>query len=110
MLTNRLNQDVTHWPVTGTDAYGGFTFGTPVLLRGRWEQKQELFITPDIEEVLSTAICYLNTDINVGDYLAEGDLTATADPTTIHGSAYRVRNYSKVTDLRALNALRKAWL
>ena len=110
MLTRRLNQEVTHWPLTGSDAYGGFTFGEPQLLSGRWEEKQELFITPDNEEVLSMSICYLMDDIDTGDFLAEGDHTTVLDPGTLHGTAYRVRNYSKVTDLRALNALRKAWL
>ena len=92
-----------------SDGYGGFTFDTPVKLAGRWEDKQELFLTPDLEEVLSQAICYLNIDIAPGDYLAEGDLTATSDPTTLSG-AHRVRNYNKITNLRAVIALRKAWL
>ena len=104
-----LNQDVTHWPVTGNDGYGGFTFGTPVKLDGRWEEKAELFITPDNEEVHSKVVAYLDTDIANGDYLAEGDQTATADPGTLN-DAFRVRNYGKVTDLRNLNSLRKAWL
>ncbi len=109
-FTKNLRQDVTHWPITGSDGYGGFTYGTPVRLDGRWEEKQELFLNADLEEVLSNAICYLNIDISPGDYLALGDFATTpiADPTTISG--FRIRNYSKVTDLRALNALRKAWL
>ena len=103
-----LKQDVTHWPVTGTDGYGGFTFGTPVLLKGRWEEKQELFINQDAEEALSQVICYLNTDITPGDFVALGDLTAELDPTATTG--FRVRNYGKVTDLSALQSLRKLWL
>jgi hypothetical protein len=109
-FAKNLQQDVTHWPLTGSDGYGGFTYGTPIKLAGRWEEKQELFLTPDGEEKLSQAICYLNTDVSAGDYLALGDFATTpiADPTTTSG--FRARNYSKVTDLRALNALRKVWL
>lgn len=108
-LARRLNQEITHWPVTDSDGYGGFVFGTPVCLEGRWEEKNELFVTPDLEEVASMAIAYLEDDIAVGDYLALGDLTATADPTTLD-DAHRIRNYGKVTDLRAILALRKAWM
>lgn len=109
-FTRNLTQDVTHWTLTGSDTYGGFTYSSPVRLDGRWEEKQELFIDENMEQVLSNAIAYLNTDIAPGDYLALGDHATTpiADPTTISG--YRVRNYGKVTDLKGLNALRKAWL
>ena len=109
-LLRKLREDVTHWPVTGTDGYGGFTYGTPISLKGRWEDKNELFVTPENEEVMSSAIVYLNTDISPGDYLAQGDHATVpiANPTTAGGR--RIRNYGKVTDLRAVVALRKAWL
>jgi len=107
-FARHLNQDVTHWSVSGTDGYGGFTFATPTLLQGRWEEKQELFINQDAEEVLSNAICYLNTDVVAGDYVALGDETAEADPTAVEG--FRVRSFGKITDLSALKALRKLWL
>lgn len=108
-----MNQEVTHWPVTGSDGYGGFTFGCPMLMKGRWEERTELFINIENESVLSRAIVYLLDDVSNGDYLALGDYAseevAVEDPGTLSG-AYRIRNYGKVTDLRALNALRKAWL
>jgi hypothetical protein len=111
-FARNLKQDVTHWPVTGTDGYGGFTFGAPVLLKGRWEDKQELFINQDSETVLSQAIAYFNTDLESGDYLALGDFAEIdvpiLDPSAL--DAFRIRNYSKVTDLGALVALRKVWL
>ncbi len=109
VLSRNLNQDVTHWPNTGSDGYGGFTFGTPVKVDGRWEDKAVLFVGPNNEEEVSEAVVLLVTDINVGDYLGEGDLTATADPTTIAGP-YRIRQRQKVTDLRNLEALRTAFL
>jgi hypothetical protein len=109
-LTRKMRQQVTHWPVTGSDGYGGFTFGTPVMHLGRWEEKNELFLTPDNEEVVSMAICYLNTDVSAGDYLAQGDHATipVADPLTV--DSHRIRNYGKSTDLRAVVALRKAWM
>lgn len=104
-----LKSPITYWPVTGSDTFGGFTFGTPLVLYGRWEDKQELFVDAEGEEVLSQAIVYLKDNIAPGDYLAEGDQTSTPSPDTLPG-AHRVRNYSRVTDLHSLNALRKAWL
>ncbi len=109
-LLRNLRESVTHWPLTGSDGYGGFTYGTPILLKGRWEDKNELFITPDNEEVVSAAIVYLNTDIAAGDYLAQGDHATIPVPNPVTVAGRRIRNYGKSTDLRGLVALRKAWL
>lgn len=109
MVTRHLREDVTHWPVIGSNGYGGFTFDPPVKLKGRWEDKAVLFRTLDNEEEVSNAILYLADDVAVGDYFGQGDLTATADPTDL-STTFRARGYNKVTDLRALQALRKVFL
>ncbi len=108
-VSRNLREDITHWPLTGTDGYGGFTYGAPVKLKGRWEDKTVLFLNDDNEEVVSAAIVYLENDIVSGDYLGQGDFTATADPTTIAGPR-RIRQRQKTTDLRNLLAIRKAFL
>ena len=108
-LSRKLNQDVTHWPITGSDGYGGFTFGDPDLLQGRWEDRTELFINADNETVQSRAVVYLLHDVANGDFLSQGDQRTVPNPGTLSG-AYRIRNYGKVTDLRAVQSLRKAWL
>lgn len=111
-LERNFRQDVTHWPVTGTDGFGGFAFAEPILLRGRWEEKSEVFINQDNESVLSKAIVYVNSDVTNGDFVALGDFATeevrVLDPTEV--SAFRIRNYGKITDLSALQALRKLWL
>lgn len=107
--TRNMNEDVTHWSVTGTDGYGGFTFGTPIKLSGRWEEKAELFLDINNEEVISSAIVFVSADVSIGDYLGQGDLTATSDPTTLSGP-HRIRQNSKISDLRNLSVLRKAFL
>ena len=108
VLTRLLREDVTHWPLTGSDGYGGFTYGTPVKVKGRWEEKAVLFINDDQEEKVSEAIVFLETDIAVGDYLGQGNFVATPDPTTIVGPK-RIRQRQKTTDLRNLLAIRKAF-
>lgn len=109
MVTRNLKEDVTHWPVTGSDGYGGFTFGAPMKVKARWEEKAVLFLNAENEEEVSEAIVFLGVDIAVGDYLGQGDLTVTADPTTIAGP-FRIRQRQKTTDLRNLESLRKAFL
>ena len=102
-------QDITHWPTLTKDGLGGFTFAAPVLLKGRWEDKQELFRDKNGEEVLSEAWVYLETDIVIGDYIAENDQTGTPDPTTLQ-DAHQVRQFIKIPDLRQNDFERKAML
>ena len=102
-------QDITVWQPGVNDGVGGFTFPAPTLIKGRWEEKQELFKDPKGEEQMSEAIVYVDTDVSVGEYLAEGDQTGTADPTTL-SNAHRIRKYLKIPDLRQNNYERKAIL
>ncbi len=111
-FASRMLHDITHWPVTGTDGYGGFTFDTGVEVKGRWEDKGELFLDEDNEEQISNAIVYLEIDVAIGDFLAQGLHNAVADPTTLTGDnrSYRARMRNKTTDLRNLVSLRKVFL
>ena len=111
--TRHLREDVTHWPVTGSNGFGGFNFGAPVLLKGRWEEKAELFMDPNGEEVASTAIVYLSADTDVGDYICHGDYVTTpvADPTSLTTEVtHRIKQGHRTTDLRAVRAIRKVYL
>ena len=111
--TRNMHHDVTHWPITGTNGYGGFTFGTPVLVVCRWQDVAELFRDANNEEVISDAIVYMPVDVDIGDFLAQGDHTSptVTDPTTLTSPrAYRVRQRHRTTDLRNLVALRKVFL
>jgi hypothetical protein len=109
IASRNSKQDATHWVVTGSNGYGGFTFDTPVLVKCRWEDRTERFLNPQGDEVVSAAIVYPVEDVSVGDYMALGDLTATSDPITIAGT-YPVRRFSKNTNLRNLEVIRKVYL
>ncbi len=87
-----LTQTITRWVVTNTDV-SGFTFGSPTGLKGRWEDSHEVFSGPNNEELISKAVVALSADVNVGDYLFEGESVA-ADPTTLP-SAMRVQGFSR---------------
>ncbi len=112
MTHNRhFKQEVTFWAVTGSDGFGGFTYAAPVLLEGRWEEKNELFISFDREQEVSRSIVYVSADVDEGDFLALGDFVTVpiADPGTLD-VAFRVRMFGKVVDLRNVRTLRKVWL
>lgn len=108
-LERLMQDDVTHWPITGSDGFGGFTFGTVVKFKARWEDKNELFIDLNGEQVTSRAVVYIPDEVPVGDYLALGDKTAVSDPTTIDGP-FRVRAYQRSTDLSGLRSIMRAIL
>jgi len=108
-LQRNMHDDVTHWPFGGSDGFGGFTFGTPIKFKARWEDKNVLFLTLSGEEEVSNAVVYVPQSVDIGDYLGLGDLTASPDPTAISGPN-RVRGYNRSTDLRGLHEIMKAIL
>lgn len=99
---------VTHWPVTA-NSFSGFSFGTPASQRARWEDRAVQFRTPEGEESTSASVVFLSEDVAIGDYVALGDFTEVADPTTLKG-AFRVRQFSKVSNLRNITVERRAFL
>jgi hypothetical protein len=107
VLKRNLKQDATHWTVTPAD-FGGATYGSPIVLGCRWEDKAVLFRDAQGEEVTSDAVVYLAADVAVGDFLFLGVSVAT-DPTTLSGSR-RVRQFHRTPDLRAMSFERKAFL
>lgn len=113
MDTNRnLKQSVTWWAIA-PDGFGGDTFAAPVVIKCRWEEKQEVIAElsglPATKELMSKAVVFVDRDIKVGDYLCLGDKTPIANPTTVLG-ALKVQTYGFVTDLRNVSVLRKARL
>ena len=109
MLASNLKHTITHWPVTGSDGYGGFTFGAPTVFIGRWEDRAEQYKDDMNEEHISRAIIYMSGDVNVGDYLANGNYCNIAQPTDT-AISHRICQYHRTTDLRNLVSLRKVFL
>ena len=110
MLARNLLDTVTLWVSTGTDDYGGYTFAAPITICGRWEQVREKFVDESGDETVSLAAVHVDRDVTVEDWIALGDFTSTFDPTTLEGDAYRIRNYSSITNLRRSQVNRKIFL
>lgn len=114
MLTNGLKQTAVYWANPANDGYGGRTFDEAIEISVRWEEKQELFIDSNGQEVRSNAVVYVSQDLDMGGYLYLGeqsDLSSAenADPLIID-AAHEIRGWSKIPGCRAGNYMRKAWL
>lgn len=102
-------QDATWWSVT-PNGFGGDDFGTPALLKVRWEIRSETFVGQlDRKEFISSAVVFLGDDVSVGDFLCLDDHIGEADPTVLSG-AHKIQKFDKFTDLRSVSTIRRAIL
>ena len=102
-----LKQTATHWSPGVPDGYGGSTYGAPVSMVCKWEERAVLFRDDKGDETISKAVVFLPSDVGIGDYLFLGE-SVVADPTTI--DAHEVRQFSSIPDLRNAKQERKAYL
>jgi len=101
-------QDITYWSTT-LDGFNSYVFAAPVVIKGRWENKKIMIRNNKGDDAFSKAIVYVDTDVKLGDYIAEGDQTATPDPTTL-SDAHEVKQFDKTPSLRQFDYERKALL
>ena len=107
MSAARFPQQITYWAAT-PDGFGGNTFSDPQVIKGRWEDSVEETVDSAGNKIISRAIVYLATDIEVGGYLFLGNSTAN-DPTLI-ANTFPARRFDKIPDVRSASYLRKAVL
>lgn len=108
-ITRNLLQEGTYWPPTTNGEYGVSGYSAPVSVKMRWEDRIQKVMKPSGEEVMSQAVVYVDTDLQVGGYLAKGDQTAHASPYDFTG-ANEILSYKEVPDLRNLASERRAYL
>jgi hypothetical protein len=106
--TRNMNQLATYWPKTGTDVFGLPTFGAPVELLCRWQDRADLVRTPDGREVVSSSVIYPAQPLLVGGWLALGNHVA-ADPRAV-AEASEIISVGSSPDLASTTVLYKAWL
>ena len=85
MIPSILKQEVTYWTKNGQDKYTKPTFDAPVVVKGRWEDKENLLKTNGQVYVISTSTVYMKIALSVGDYVYEGKSVET-DPTKVLGA------------------------
>lgn len=106
--TRNMRQTATYWPPAGNDGFGGVTFGAPVEIKCRWQNKAELARDPDGEEFTSSAVVYPAQPLERQGWLYLGS-SVVADPRTVTG-AREIRQVGDSPNLRNTKTLNKVWL
>ena len=108
-----LKQMALYWDTPTPSGWGGDTWDDPVEINCRWEQKHEIFINAEGDEVRSQAVVYLDQDVDLGGYLMLGDLddisSSTESPDDVD-SAFEIRAFAKIPNIKGTKFVRKAWL
>jgi len=100
-------QEITWWARNATDKFGQYTYSAPVVIKGRWEEKNELFRNRAGDEEVSAAVVYVDRNIEVGDYLMLG-VSKSMNVTLV--DAQEVKKFMSTPDIRTLSNVRKAIL
>lgn len=110
-LSGSYNQLATYWAPEGVDGYGKLSFDDPILLMVRWEDRDDLIITSQDEQIPSKAVVYTQQSVALGGYLALGDYTDPGiDPETLD-EAHIIRMYKESPSVSiSSDVMRKATL
>lgn len=109
MRIGGLNQDITYWAPEAENQYGVKTHSTPILIKGRWENKTEQFNTVGGQVIDSQAIIYPDRDLVIDGFLALGDHTGVPEPTALPTAA-QIQAFEDMPDLRSCTKVRRAVL
>lgn len=114
ILVAGLKQRAVYWSSPVPDGVGGHTFDAPVVIKVRWEEKNEVFKNPSGKEEMSSGIVFSAIDLDLGGYLflgLLGDLDSNpVDPEKINDTA-EIRRFDKLPALRRKDEfLRKSFV
>jgi hypothetical protein len=95
-----FNQAITLWSKSTRDVYGQLSYGSPQALLGRWQDKAELIIGADGQEVKARSIVYLsgNIAINTDDKILIGT-SVSATPTTTANNVLMVEKMKSIDNV-----------
>lgn len=91
-LRRGLTQVATLWVVTGVDTFNQPAFADPVVIRCRWEDRNERMQSDDGEEFIARSRIFLEQEVKLGDYLAFGehvDVNPRSNPLAHRVMAFR---------------------
>lgn len=108
VYTRNFTQTLTYWPPSGNAAGGGVTYGAPVQIKARWQDKADLVRSADGQEVASSAIVYVDRALADKGYLYRG-ISASANPLTVPG-AREILARGSSPDLSGTVELLKVWM
>lgn len=103
IYTRNMTQDATYFPPDGQNFAGDLSYGAPVAVKVRWQDKADLFRDQQGREVVSSAVVYVAQAVEIGGKLGLGVMADPAD-------AREIRNVGESPGLRDQKTLVKAWL
>lgn len=89
---------ITYWTTGTKDKWGDETFSAPTSIKGRWENRVEQFIDFRGETVVSNAIVYLDSEVELDGWLYLGT-SASTTPKSVSG-AYSIRRLDRLGGFR----------
>ena len=133
VLEKAYVQTAVYWGNPVTDGLGGYTYDSPIEVKCRWEQKQEVITEqkgPGAhgEEIISTAQIYVLQDMSEGEVLYLGSKDEFSDVVWDDGTtwddariwaeapnaienAFKIKKFEKTPVYRSTsNFLRKVYL
>ena len=105
-IIRNLKQQAVIWTASGVDSYGNPSYAAPVAIKVRWEERIERTLDSTGNEILSQAFVYMAIKYAPGDYLLLGVSTDTTPPS----SAFEIKNFSSISNLRNTFSEHKATL
>lgn len=100
-----MNQAATYWAPGANDGFGGVAAGAAVAILCRWQDKADLFRSPEGQELVSNAVVYVDRELAVKGKLALGTHVGTPP-----ASAKEIRQTGSSPSLNAGETLLKVWL
>jgi len=107
-----MKQDAVYWPTEDVDAFGKPSWGSPVVIKCRWESSRETFINANGDEEVSRAKLIVDRDIEEKSVLLLGTLANVTDQDNPkeNDGAWEVRLFMKTPDAKAKRFLREVYL
>lgn len=106
---SKYHQAATYWAPSTLNEYGEQSFGSPIALTVRWEEKTEQFINRETgKEQRSHSIVYTNVNVVENGFLYLGTSVSTTPKEIV--KAFPIRRVDKSPSLKGNKFVRKVWL
>ena len=120
IITKMLNyQTAVYWALASDesagsdyDNFGKPNFTDPIEIKVRWEDNMVEFIAADGTQQMSTAVVYVDRDVDLGGVLMLGDLDDVTDEDNPkeNENAWEIRRFDKMPKLKQTEILRTVYL
>jgi hypothetical protein len=104
----KFPHDITYWAPGTTNKFGGLSYGAPVVIKGRWENKVENIIDHNGQDAVSRAQILTESDVLPTGYLLLG-ISVETEPTEIMG-AQEIRIIGTSPNLSNMQKLTTAYI